>query len=126
MASKIRQNFHTNSEAAINKQINMELYASYVYMSMVGDSHVLNMRSGTVSWFTIVNLFRLETRQQSYLRVLPVFQYDTGAIKGEHPFLDILRACVSDENVRIVPEQNIAEVPDRTCNMNGRQFFTTA
>ena len=35
MASKIRQNFHTNSEAAINKQINMELYASYVYMSMV-------------------------------------------------------------------------------------------
>ena len=35
MAPKIRQNFHTTSEAAINKQINMELYASYVYMSMV-------------------------------------------------------------------------------------------
>lgn len=32
--SKIRQNFHANSEALINKQINMELYASYVYMSM--------------------------------------------------------------------------------------------
>lgn len=31
----IRQNYHEESEAAINKQINMELYASYVYMSMV-------------------------------------------------------------------------------------------
>merc|ERR1719510_2791374 len=32
--SKIRTNFHPNSEALINKQINMELHASYVYMSM--------------------------------------------------------------------------------------------
>ncbi|XP_078682837.1 soma ferritin-like [Branchiostoma floridae x Branchiostoma belcheri] len=32
--SKVRQNFHDDSEAGINKQINMELYASYVYMSM--------------------------------------------------------------------------------------------
>ncbi|CAH1267447.1 FTH1 [Branchiostoma lanceolatum] len=30
----VRQNFHDESEAGINKQINMELYASYVYMSM--------------------------------------------------------------------------------------------
>ena len=35
MASAIRQNFHEGSEALINKQINMELYASYVYMAMV-------------------------------------------------------------------------------------------
>jgi len=34
MASRIRTNFHANSEALINKQINMELHASYVYMSM--------------------------------------------------------------------------------------------
>merc|ERR1712076_50467 len=32
--SKIRQNFHQETEALINKQINMELYASYVYKSM--------------------------------------------------------------------------------------------
>jgi len=32
--SKIRQNFHADSEALINKQINMALYASYVYQSM--------------------------------------------------------------------------------------------
>lgn len=35
MASQIRQNYHEDCEASINKQINMELYASYVYMSMV-------------------------------------------------------------------------------------------
>lgn len=30
----IRQNFHDDSEAAINKQINMELHASYVYLAL--------------------------------------------------------------------------------------------
>lgn len=34
MASQIRQNYHEECEAAINKQVNWELYASYVYMSM--------------------------------------------------------------------------------------------
>jgi len=32
--SRIRQNFPESCEGLINKQINMELYASYVYMSM--------------------------------------------------------------------------------------------
>lgn len=31
----MRQNFEEACEAAINRQINMELYASYVYLSMV-------------------------------------------------------------------------------------------
>jgi len=33
-ASQLRQNFNVECEAGINKQINMELYASYVYLSM--------------------------------------------------------------------------------------------
>ncbi|MCI3311106.1 ferritin [Escherichia coli] len=32
--SQCRQNYHTESEAGINRQINMELYASYCYQSM--------------------------------------------------------------------------------------------
>lgn len=32
--SQIRQNFHAESEASLNKQINIELHASYVYQSM--------------------------------------------------------------------------------------------
>lgn len=32
--SRPRQNFHADCEAAINRQINMELSASYVYLSM--------------------------------------------------------------------------------------------
>jgi len=32
--AQCRQNFHEDCEASINKQINLELYASYVYMSM--------------------------------------------------------------------------------------------
>eukprot|EP00092_Neocalanus_flemingeri_P033097 GFUD01035992.1.p1 GENE.GFUD01035992.1~~GFUD01035992.1.p1 ORF type:complete len:171 (+),score=57.16 GFUD01035992.1:45-557(+) len=34
MSSKIRQNYHEECEALVNKQINMEFYASYVYLSM--------------------------------------------------------------------------------------------
>ncbi|XP_054706241.1 soma ferritin-like [Uloborus diversus] len=32
--SQVRQNYHEESEAGVNKQINMELYASYVYLAM--------------------------------------------------------------------------------------------
>jgi len=32
--SVVKQNFHAECEAGINKQINLELYASYVYQSM--------------------------------------------------------------------------------------------
>ena len=34
MTSRVRQNFSAACEEGINKQINLELYASYVYMSM--------------------------------------------------------------------------------------------
>lgn len=34
MTSIVRQNFHEESETFINRQINMELTASYVYQSM--------------------------------------------------------------------------------------------
>ena len=33
--SKIRQNYHSEVEAGVNKQINLELYASYVYHQLV-------------------------------------------------------------------------------------------
>ncbi|XP_053454685.1 ferritin heavy chain-like [Nycticebus coucang] len=32
--SQVHQNYHQDSEATINRQINLELYASYVYLSM--------------------------------------------------------------------------------------------
>uniref|UniRef100_A0A674I540 Ferritin n=1 Tax=Terrapene triunguis TaxID=2587831 RepID=A0A674I540_9SAUR len=34
MESQVRQNFHADCEAAVNRMVNMELYASYVYLSM--------------------------------------------------------------------------------------------
>ena len=39
--SRCRTNFHSENEANINKQINMELYASYVYLSMVSNENYL-------------------------------------------------------------------------------------
>ncbi|XP_061439410.1 ferritin heavy chain A-like [Rhineura floridana] len=34
MASQVRQNFHAECEAAVNRMVNLELHASYVYLSM--------------------------------------------------------------------------------------------
>jgi len=34
MSCQVRQNYHEDCEAGVNKQINLELYASYTYMSM--------------------------------------------------------------------------------------------
>ena len=35
MDSQIRQNYHRDCEAAVNRMANVELHASYVYLSMV-------------------------------------------------------------------------------------------
>lgn len=49
--SQIRQNYHRDCEAAINRMINMELFASYTYTSMVSRKYsasclfdILNLR----------------------------------------------------------------------------------
>jgi len=52
MANQTRQNFHEDCENGINKQINMELYASYAYLSMVSrDSHSAGAFTIKVSLF---------------------------------------------------------------------------
>merc|ERR1712226_522831 len=38
--SQIRQNYHEECEALVNKQVNMELYYSYVYLSIPHTSPV--------------------------------------------------------------------------------------
>lgn len=42
MDSQVRQNYHRDCEAAINRMVNMELYASYTYTSMVRTLHYMN------------------------------------------------------------------------------------
>ncbi|RXM91522.1 Ferritin, middle subunit [Acipenser ruthenus] len=37
MESQIRQNYHRDCEAAVNRMVNMELFASYTYQSMLCD-----------------------------------------------------------------------------------------
>ena len=46
-----KQNFHADSEAGINRQINVELYASYVYQSMVRISCLFIASSTTVAGY---------------------------------------------------------------------------
>ena len=41
MASNVRQNYHQECEDAVNRQINLELYAMYTYLSMVSLERLL-------------------------------------------------------------------------------------
>ena len=38
--SQVRQNYHPECEAGVNKQINLELYAFYTYLSLVSYVHI--------------------------------------------------------------------------------------
>ena len=53
MTAVIRQNYDEITEAAINKQINMELYASYFYLSMVSSCALFGKRLSmqSANWF---------------------------------------------------------------------------
>uniref|UniRef100_A0A3Q2WSJ5 Ferritin n=1 Tax=Haplochromis burtoni TaxID=8153 RepID=A0A3Q2WSJ5_HAPBU len=39
----VRQNYHRDCEAAINRMVNMELFASYTYTSMLSCIWILNV-----------------------------------------------------------------------------------
>uniref|UniRef100_A0A8C7HD13 ferroxidase n=2 Tax=Oncorhynchus TaxID=8016 RepID=A0A8C7HD13_ONCKI len=45
MESQIRQNYHHDCEAAINRMINLEMFASYTYTSMAFyfSHHITNL-----------------------------------------------------------------------------------
>ena len=53
-----RQNYHAECEAGVNKQINLELYASYVYQSMVSTILI-----DTVSHWELVPLLCASERE---------------------------------------------------------------
>ncbi|CAH2319132.1 ferritin light chain, oocyte isoform-like [Pelobates cultripes] len=54
MASQIRQNYHLESEAAINHIVNLELKASYVYLSLKPDAD--EWQNGTHAMESALNL----------------------------------------------------------------------
>uniref|UniRef100_A0A8C4WIX2 ferroxidase n=1 Tax=Gopherus evgoodei TaxID=1825980 RepID=A0A8C4WIX2_9SAUR len=43
--SQVCQNFHLDCEAAVNRMVNLELYASYVYLSMVSSTCISSRKS---------------------------------------------------------------------------------
>ena len=60
--SRCRTNFHSESEAMINKQINMELYASYVYLSMVSTlASLTHMRPAPALQIYLCNIISSST-----------------------------------------------------------------
>lgn len=70
MSNQVRQNFHEDSEAAINRQINMELFASYTYLSMVRKVSIDD---------AILNCFPTKKHFQAYY-----FDRDDIALPGMH------------------------------------------
>jgi len=88
-ANPVRQNFHAEVEAGINKQINLELTASYVYLSMAAyfDRHDVAM-DGHCKWFHKASL-----EEGEHARKLIKYQNLRG---GRVVFQDISRPTADD------------------------------
>merc|ERR1711997_272974 len=87
--SKIRQNYHEDCEALINKQINMEFYASYVYLSM---SSYFNRDDQALHGFA--GHFRKESDgEREHGMKLMEYQTKRG---GRCVFQDIAKPCNSE------------------------------
>lgn len=56
-ASQVRQNFHDECEAAINRQINMELYAYYTYLAMVNFTIRSRVKAVMKHYELVMNIF---------------------------------------------------------------------
>merc|ERR1712126_65354 len=70
----VRQNFHKQVEAAINKQINMELFASYVYTSMWA-----YYERDDVALFGMAKFFKEESEEEKeYAQKLMKYQTSRG------------------------------------------------
>lgn len=78
--SLCRQNYHEECEAGINKQINLELYASYVYMSMVGFEN---------SFWAIDSFPRWAWTKMRLILALKAYYFDRDdvALAGFHKFM---------------------------------------
>ncbi|XP_015272635.1 PREDICTED: ferritin, higher subunit-like [Gekko japonicus] len=59
MESQIRQNYHRDCEGAVNRMVNMELYANYVYLSMASyfDRDDVALRN-------VAEFFRSQSREE--------------------------------------------------------------
>merc|ERR1712083_848775 len=87
--SKIRQNYHEDCEALINKQINVEFYASYVYLSM---SSYFNRDDQALHGFA--GHFRKESDgEREHGMKLMEYQTKRG---GRCVFQDIAKPCNSE------------------------------
>ena len=51
--SQVRQNYAEDSEKGVNKQINMELYAMYTYLSMVSS----RTKRASASYRKLITIF---------------------------------------------------------------------
>merc|ERR1711962_1423605 len=82
--SAIKQNFHLETEAWINKQINMELYASYVYLSMSayfartdialhGFAKRFRLASAEETWKA--NMKTMEPHMEEYSKYLAIYMH---------------------------------------------------
>lgn len=81
--SQVRQNYHRECEDGVNRQINLELYAMYTYLSMVSCSFYVNLSyqppqfSFWLFLWVLCELFCILIPPQSYY-----FERDDVALKG--------------------------------------------
>lgn len=85
--SIVRQNYHQDCEVGVNKQINLELYASYVYLSMVsllsllvGYSNIMFSTQHPGQWVILRNLAHCLGILNSLWILLDAWQNSSAAV----------------------------------------------
>merc|ERR1712211_92071 len=120
--SKIRQNYHEDCEALINKHINMEFYASYVYLSM---SSFFNRDDQALHGFA--DHFKKESNEER-VHGMKLMEYQTKRV-GRVVFQDIAKPTTMDwgsplEAMR--PRSSLRRRSTRACSTSTRWPATRA
>ncbi|GCB82500.1 hypothetical protein scyTo_0022009 [Scyliorhinus torazame] len=100
MASQLRQNYHKDCEDAVNKQINLELYSSYVYLSM---SSYFDRDDVALRHFA--EFFKEQSHEErEHAEKLMEFQNRRGGriILGDVKLCDFLETLYLDEQVKMI------------------------
>ena len=100
--SQVRQNYHQDSEAAINRQINLELYASYVYLSM---SYYFDRDDVALKNFAKYFLHQSHEEREHAERLMKLQNQRGGRI-----FLQDIK--VNERSLGCLSNPHVSEIPD--------------
>ncbi|KAL0595794.1 Ferritin heavy chain [Plecturocebus cupreus] len=122
--SQVCQNYHQDSEAAINRQINLKLYASYVYLSFDHDDErehaeklmkLQNQRGGRIflqdlkkpyhdDWESRLSVMECALHLEKNVNQSLLELHKVATDKNDPHLCDFIETCYLNEQVKFIKE----------------------